>query len=241
MKQAFGQRFLMTYAGVLTIAVVAALLSGFVTTRKDASFDTLTVHRINVVEPDGTLRMVLSDKDRFPGAIFKGKEYKHDRPAAGILFYNDEGTENGGLVFGGYMGRDGKPEWHGHLSFDKYMQDQALTIDAGGEGGQYAAGLKLIDRPDYPLTELMDLMERIKDQPEAQRKVALEKFRTNHPAPKRRLEMTRRPDGSVQLGMNDPEGRPRIMLKVADDGTPSIRTLDADGKVTGQLLPQPAD
>jgi hypothetical protein len=58
------------------------------------------VQRINVVEPDGTLRLVLSNHSRLPGVIVRGKERPFARPQAGMLFYNDEGTENGGLVFG---------------------------------------------------------------------------------------------------------------------------------------------
>ncbi len=39
-----------------------------------AAFDSITVHRINVVEPDGTLRMVISNHASFPGVIRHGKE-----------------------------------------------------------------------------------------------------------------------------------------------------------------------
>lgn len=67
-------------------------------------FDVIQVHRIDVVEPDGTLRMVISNKNRLPPVIVKGKEHPEfgePRPQAGMLFYNDEGSENGGLIFGG--------------------------------------------------------------------------------------------------------------------------------------------
>jgi len=38
--------------------------------------------------------------------------------------------------------------------------------------------------------------------------------------------------GGMQLLMNDSQGRTRIRLAIAEDGTPSIELLDADGKVT---------
>jgi hypothetical protein len=60
------------------------------------------VERINVVEPDGTLRLAISNQTKFPGPIYHGKEYPHpDRKTAGRLFFNDEGSENGGMIFGG--------------------------------------------------------------------------------------------------------------------------------------------
>ena len=39
-----------------------------------AAFDTITVHRINVVEPDGTLRIVISNHTSPPSAIRHSKE-----------------------------------------------------------------------------------------------------------------------------------------------------------------------
>jgi len=65
MQSGFGQRFLVVYSGVLTAIFAVTVLSGFVgTTTKKTSLDELTVQRINVVEPDGTLRMVIQTRRR---------------------------------------------------------------------------------------------------------------------------------------------------------------------------------
>jgi hypothetical protein len=46
---------------------------------------------INVREPDGTLRMVISNHARLPGVVVRAKDNPPvDRPYAGMLFYNDE-------------------------------------------------------------------------------------------------------------------------------------------------------
>ena len=37
------------------------------------SFDTITVKRINIVEPDGTVRMVISNKANLPGVFVKAR------------------------------------------------------------------------------------------------------------------------------------------------------------------------
>jgi hypothetical protein len=97
---ALTQRLLLIYSGVLTVVLCVVLLSGAASPKK-TTFDEIEVKRINLVEPDGTLRLVIADKANFPGMIVKGKEYPHDRGTAGMLFFNDEGTENGGLIFGG--------------------------------------------------------------------------------------------------------------------------------------------
>ena len=58
------ERFLEIYAGVLTAALAITVFGGFAESHKTA-FDEVNVHRINVVEPDGTLRLVISDKAKF--------------------------------------------------------------------------------------------------------------------------------------------------------------------------------
>ena len=115
------------------------------------AFDEIDVKRINVREEDGTLRLVISNTQRFPGIVVKGKEQPHpNRRTAGVLFFNEEGTENGGLTFDG-SNRDGKVSSTGHLSFDRYEQDQVIQLTQGEEQGSRFAALIMTDRPDKPM------------------------------------------------------------------------------------------
>ncbi len=68
------------------LALVVLAISAFSIARHRNPFGTIDVQRINVVEPNGTLRMVISDPARFPGAIVKGKQYPFNRHTAGMLF-----------------------------------------------------------------------------------------------------------------------------------------------------------
>ena len=78
---------------------------------------------------------MISDKPKFPGSFFQGKEISRpDRQTTGLLFLNDEGTEMGGLIFDGAKGKDGQVRSNGHLSFDQYDQDQISAVDAGQDG-----------------------------------------------------------------------------------------------------------
>lgn len=108
MKFASREGFLEIYAGVLTAAFAITVFGGFTESRKTA-FDEIEVHRINIVEPDGTLRLVISDKAKFPGSFVSGKEIaRPDRHDTGLLFLNGEGTEMGGLTFDGWKDKNGK-------------------------------------------------------------------------------------------------------------------------------------
>lgn len=231
------QRFLVIYSGVLTIVFAASLLAGFTKVPRRTSFEELDVHRINIVEPDGTLRMVISSKAAFPGIIVKGKESPHpNRKTAGMLFFNDEGTENGGLIFGG-MVKDGTKTSSGHLSFDAYEQDQVLSIDSGQQGDKNATSITVIDRPSYPISEIVALSDRIKNMPQEKQKAEIAEFSKSHAPAHQRLFIGRNPDSSVALKLKDTEGRDRLVIEVAEDGTPVLRFLDASGKVVSQLPP----
>jgi hypothetical protein len=220
------QRFLMIYSGVLTAVFVVTVFCAFAEKNTNAEFDQLTVHKLNVVEPDGTLRMVISDQAEFPGIIVKNKQvYEHkDRSTAGMLFFNEEGTENGGLTFGGKKSSDGTVSSYGHLSFDRYLQDQVFVEEASEEGAQKESGISIVDRPDWPITDLISL-------PQSDWK----NFVASHPMPHQRIRLGRNPDQSASLVLKDTDGRPRMVLQVASDGTPTLQLLNADGKVVSQL------
>jgi len=63
---------LVVYSTVLTTLLAAFTLAGSAAA-KVQHFDEIDVHRINVSEPDDTLRMVISNHTRLPGAIVSGK------------------------------------------------------------------------------------------------------------------------------------------------------------------------
>ena len=157
-------RFLKLYAGAMTLVVgvmsVAAFSRGGPTqvgavqgTR--AKFDEIDVERINVREPNGNYRMVISNRPRSIGPIYKNKPFGYEgggRP--GIIFFNDEGTENGGLTFTGSSCTNGKLADGGnctagqyrastHMSFDQFNQDQVLNFDYSERNGQRLTGISV--------------------------------------------------------------------------------------------------
>ncbi len=140
------ERILVGYCVVTSVALTGILLMG-AAAPPPTHFDEITVRRINVVEPDGTLRMVISDKARLPGVIVKGKEHPpQDRPQAGMLFYNDEGSENGGLIFGGHKDAQGRVvDAGGSLSFDKYGASEVVRLIGVDDSENQLAGLNVMD------------------------------------------------------------------------------------------------
>ena len=117
-------RFLKVYAAVLTAMLTAVVICGFTRAPEKMKFDEIDVARINIVEKDGTVKMVISNKERAPDAIIGGKAYpRQGGNSPGIIFFNDKGDECGGLVFAG-DDRGGKNAAGSALLFDQLNNDQ---------------------------------------------------------------------------------------------------------------------
>lgn len=229
--------YLGIYTSVLTLAFVALVLMG-AKSSGNAQFNTIDVHRINVREPDGTLRMVISDKAQLPGLMFHGKEYPHPRPRAGLLFYNDEGTEQGGLVYSGAKNAAGPASSGLSLTFDRYDQDQQLQLIGIDEGGRTVAGMQVNDVPVHSILADIQAQKALdKDMSADARHALTEKLtREGHlnNITGRYFAGKSADDNSVVM-LNDAKGTPRLMLMVTKAGESSIQFLDAEGKVQGTL------
>jgi len=232
------RRFLAAYSGFLTIIFALSIIYGIARADAKPSFDEITVHRINVVEPDGTIRLILTNNANSPGIFIKNKEYPHPngRKSAGFLFFDEEGTEDGGLTYGISKDQAGHITGSdGHLSFDQYMQDQIFTIDAGRDGDKKFSLLRMDDRGDYPITDALEALTRISKLPDNQREAEIKKFLEAHPGDHPRVILGRARDGGSVLQLKDTEGHDRLVLRVAPDGSPKLQFLDATGKVVSEL------
>jgi len=118
-------RLLRAYALTASVLLTVLVLAAFSRFGQKARFEEIDVERINVVEKDGTLRLVISNKARAPDPVVSGKTYpRGGGNRAGFIFFNDEGNENGGLIYGGRRDRDGTFHAEGALLFDQFDQDQ---------------------------------------------------------------------------------------------------------------------
>jgi hypothetical protein len=198
--------------------------------RKVTEFVEIDVQRINVREPDGTLRMTISNSATLPGLIFKGTEHPFpNRQAAGILFFNDEGTENGGLLYGGAK-KGQNVGSGGHLSFDQYEQDQVISLDQTEDHGRRRAGLTFFDRPSSPIPiDLIDQLNTPEGSAEFERLSETGGF--GYP----RLFIGKSEDRASAVVLRDAKGRVRLKLSVASNGAASIEFMDESGKIAKRI------
>src|ERR1700689_786712 len=222
----------LVYSWLTAISIVLAIVGWgrAAAERKVTDFVEIDVQRINVREPDGTLRMTISNSATAPGLIFKGTEHPFpNRQAAGILFFNDEGTENGGLLFGGSK-RGQNVSSGGHLSFDQYEQDQVISLDQTEENGRRRAGLTFFDRPASSL--FMDLVDKL-DTPEGSAQFEAQAAAGGFGYPRVFIGKNEERESTVIL--RDAKGLARLRLSVTPAGSASIEFIDASGKIVRRI------
>ena len=213
--------------GLVTGAALVGIAFTAIAATRPNAVKTLDVERINIREPDGTLRMVIAGRDSFPGSFHKGQEI--DRPdrrhAAGLLFLNDEGTENGGLIWAG-KSNEGQVNAGASLTFDRYENDQTLQLLQTDNGERDMAAVIISDRPGESMFETKDGQATIRDGAAGG-------------AP--RIFLGKSLDRASVLMLQDGQGIPRIMLRVDKDGGSSIDFLNDKGEVVRSVGPDGQD
>jgi len=228
-------RFLRYYSLGVTLLAGAFLLGAAHEAQKSATFDTITVHRINVVDREGKQAMVITNHDDFPPPIVNGKVYKRSsgNNDNGILFYNQRGDEQGGLTWSGLKSSQDSYESGNTLSFDTVTTDQLLQVDDGNENGKTYSFLIGWNRPRYDTPEMQRVLDELQAAPndDARRAIIAQ-----HPDLKSatRFLVGYDPTNTAQVLLADGNGKPRIKMFVTADGQAQLQFLDADGKVTAQ-------
>jgi hypothetical protein len=238
-------RSLRLYVTVLTVIVIACLIALILLLRggrqadeltaRSIKVDELTAHRINIVEPDGRLALVISDHARqHPGAM-NGKDFPvRDRPA-GMIFFNEEGDECGGMVYDGT-----KKEASFTISVDQYKNDQIMQLayeqdSAAGLTRSY--GLRLWDRSDrFTLQQKMDFYNALPPHDSIALRTGMDSLRKLGYLAVERLFLGHTADGQTGLFLRDNKGIPRLRICIGKENEPLIQTLDDQGRVVGSLV-----
>ena len=171
-----------------------------------------------------------------PG-VFGGQVLQRPRPYAGFVFFNDQGDEAGGLALTGRQ-QNGNRAADAGFMFDQLGQDQTIGFDYTEENGRRTAAFKVWDRPDVPLSELIEKRNAANAiQNQAERDAAIERVRATAPKPAERVFVGKTRDRVASVVLSDAEGRNRLALKVDADGNASLEFLDAEGKVVQRVAP----
>jgi hypothetical protein len=222
------------YAIASTLVFGIVILSSFGEKDKKETFDEITVKRINVIGEDQSLKLVISNKDRQHSGRMNGKDWPKRERKAGMIFFNDEGDECGGLIYGGAT-KDGKTNSGMSLTMDQYHEDQVIQIL---NAEYYENGKSNIERgisiSDFPIgsnieernTKMKEL-EKIENADERKQKM---REWMKQSGSKKRLFIGRTRGNSSGLFLADTNGQPKMMIYIDDKGNPKIETFNEKGE-----------
>lgn len=237
--------FLRTFAvatviGMIYISTTAFKQSG------NQKFGEIDVERINVVEKDGTVKMIITNVGRFPN----GKDKINTRPTneerkkrSGMLFFNEDGIECGGFIY------DGQKTAKGHsaglsLTYDQYDGDQVMQLLTQDylEGNKrfVSSGLMFNDRPSKESQAgTAKIMKELEELGKKDPKAMEEKYKSYEAqgliggAPRVMLGKSRSENNGLFLFDN--KGMPRAMFYVDKDNNAKLEFFDEAGNIVGSF------
>ncbi len=166
-------------------------------------FEEVSVRRLNVVDADGSTRLVLAGQDDFPLPILDGKTYSRQVSPAGIVFYNRKGNEVGGLAL-----TDVEAGKVSALAFDYPTVDAiALVTRMGPDGKPISSGLEVAQQVPLGLSVA-----------ESGKLSAC------------RIAIQNK-ENDAEILLSDSRGRNRIRLRVDKADQACMEILDPEGKV----------
>ena len=167
-----------------------------------------------------------------------GKEYPRSLAdgrdlLSGLIFFNDQGDEVGGLIYNGIK-KDSGYSAVGHLSFDQWKQNQVVALQYLDNGTSRRAGLRVWDRPtDVSLDQQFDRGLRMMQSTGSERdaiRAEAEAARKRGEFGKERLFVGSQ-DQTAQIQLRDKQERVRVRLYVDAQDVARLEFLDESGKV----------
>lgn len=208
--------------------------------KQNKQFTSIDVEKLNIVEEDGTIKMSLFNSQNMPPVLLEGEDilpgHRQDDNDSGIMFYNGDGFECGGLIFGSKKLENGQYESSLSLTFDQYQQDQVVQMFAVEQDGEQSYGFNFFDRPQETLKETIKKIAKIeKTKDRNERDELIEEIRAENP---RRMFMGKKATGEIAIQMHDSVGNERIRIAIDKDDNPKIEFLNSEGEVIYSLPPE---
>lgn len=233
--------FLRTFAIATAIGTIVLANSAF-KKNGNTKFSEIDVERINIVEKDGTVKMIITNVDKFPNGTTKinGRNTNETRKKrSGMLFFNEEGIECGGFIY------DGEKKQNGHssglsLTYDQYNGDQVmqlLTQDyQEGDKRHVSSSLVFNDRPANETQERnAEITKELETLRKEDPKLMQQKYKEYEEqgliggAPRVMLGKTRSQNNGLFLF--DDKGMPKAMFYVDKNNTAKLDFYDDKGQV----------
>lgn len=204
-------------------------------------FVELNVEKLNIVDADGKVKMTLFNQENIPPLILDGEDvlpgHRQTDPISGIMFYNGEEEECGGLIFGSKVNEDGNIYAGASLTLDQYKTDQVVQIHYEEEDGGKFYGFSVFDRSETPMSELIKKQNKIvrAGLSDEERRSEIDRLYDGHA---HRAFMGKDQNGEMTIKLMDSKGKPRIRMAIDENDVPRMEFLNGEGEVIYKLPPE---
>jgi hypothetical protein len=156
--------------------------------------------------------------------------------SAGMIFFDPQGTEVGGLVFRTELRPDGTYTATRSLTFDQHQQDQVVGLQYSDNGKTRGQGLSVWDRlTSITLKEIIGTIQGTPDRAAVEKRFAeMAKERGEAVSGARRVFLGSQ-DRTAALRLMDTGGRERVRMVVDASNDARLEFLDEAGKVVYSL------
>jgi len=176
---------------------------------KNQVFERITVQGVDIVDPDGTVRMTIGNRNYFPPIRYRDREYERSiDDSIGLIFFEADGDEAGGLI---QAQLGDKNQSALILDFTHQLTDGiGLIKQESADGEEWRAGLFISDRRAFVPGEITSSqgVERV---------------------------LLSSSNNTAELVISDPNGSPRIRIGVGSDGNAYIHMLDDAGNIISRM------
>ncbi|OWW23492.1 hypothetical protein B4Q04_20040 [Zobellia sp. OII3] len=224
------------YSATLTAVLAFAILSAFKTEQKNKKFDEITVERINIIEPNGDLKMVISNQSKQHSGMFNGEMLfgERERPA-GIIFFNEEQDEVGGILFQGNK-KDGS-SWI--LSVDQYKTDQIMQMRyLKNNEGKSRYGIQFWDKDEnYTMPIIAKKIDSLQKKGLSMQEAikVIKKAKVGGLITAERMFIGKTSNENAGIFIQDQKGIDRLKIYVDNQNNPKIEVLDEKGNTIKNL------
>ncbi|VXB51316.1 conserved exported hypothetical protein [Flavobacterium sp. 9AF] len=240
--------FLRTFAAITALGTMFLATSAF---KKNGNqkFSEIDVERINIVEKDGTVKMIITNVDKFPNGntIINGRTTNETRKKrSGMLFFNEDGIECGGFIYDGAKTKNGHSSGLS-LTYDQYNGDQVMQLlnqdFQEGEKRFVSTSLVFNDRPSKETQEKnAEITKELEILGKENPKLMQEKYKQYESegiiggAPRVMLGKTRSLNNGLFLF--DDKGKPKAMFYVDKNNKAKLDFFDDNGNIIASFPEQ---
>ncbi len=188
---------------IYCIALTAAVIYLFLNKQNADDKNEISVSKLTITDSTNQRRLILSPQ--LPDPYLNGKEYEREIDPSGMVFYDANGNECGGIAVNNY-----KDQELNVLAFDYDNSEAVFLFKSETENLlKYHSGLTILDKPN-PSKSPKEI------------------------SPSKRIILDNN-NGNAGLTIYDKHENPRIVLSVDTLDNASVRILNEKGEVKKEL------